>query len=50
MIRLISAGACALFLIGCQGEPAGDSDGNSPAASSAAVTDASSRFELGKPI
>lgn len=49
MIRLIAAGACALFLIGCSAEPAGNTGGQSTPALSVA-TDTSAKFELGKDI
>jgi hypothetical protein len=47
MIRLIATGACALFLVGCtatENPPAGNPPAN------AVATDASTRFELGKPV
>lgn len=49
MLRLIAAGACALFLIGCSAEPAGDTGGKQAPALSVA-TDSSAKFELGKDI
>jgi len=50
MIRLITAGACALFLAGCGAEPTtGGEGGNTPAANEVA-TDTSAKFELGKDI
>ena len=48
MIRLIAAGACALFLIGCSAEPADAAGKNQPADSVA--TDSSAKFELGQDI
>ncbi|MFK7739731.1 MAG: hypothetical protein AB8H80_05355 [Planctomycetota bacterium] len=49
MIRLILTGALALFLVACQGEPAGDTGGTNPTAN-AVATDASCKLELGQPI
>lgn len=50
MIRLITAGACALFLAGCGAEPTtGGEGGNTPAANEVA-TDSSAKFELGKDL
>ena len=49
MIKLIATGACALFLIGCSGEPA-KTGNETPPAKTAAATDTSAKFELGKDI
>ena len=48
MIRMITAGACALFLIGCTAEKVDDA-GKTPSTLSIA-TDSSATFELGKDI
>jgi hypothetical protein len=51
MIRLITAGACALFLVGCTADASKDDGGNVPANNTpAAATDAMAKFELGKDI
>ena len=48
MSKLITAGALALFLVGCTAE-SGNGDNNTPNAS-AVATDATATFELGKNI
>ena len=49
MIRLLAAGACALFLVGCTAKDDTTSTGTTPGAT-AAQTDSKAVFELGKPI
>ena len=52
MIRLITAGALALLLVGCTADAKTEGEGgNTPNANEVKVaTDAQSKFELGKPI
>tara|TARA_R110002072_G_scaffold269796_2_gene429122 strand:+ start:36246 stop:36404 length:159 start_codon:yes stop_codon:yes gene_type:complete len=52
MIRFLTAGAFALLLAGCTADAKTDGKGgNTPNANEVKVaTDASSKFELGKPI
>ena len=49
MTRLITLGACALFLIGCSAEPAQEGGQQNPPALSIA-SDTSAKFELGKNV
>ena len=50
MIRLITAGACALFLIGCTAEATDNGGATLPAAASNDATVTTAKFELGKNI